>query len=445
MKKIWGFFENMDECMYVADIDTHELIYMNKKALNIYGFKSVDEVAGKKCYEILQNSSGPCKICNNEDLSVGQFKEWRYFNPILNKHFILKDTIIEDEGRRCRAELALDVTFEEQQKGIVDNYRDLELVVNNGIRVAFQATSPDEEIDIILEYMGKALNADRVYIVEKDEKDFDNNTYEWCADGVEPEKDSLQNLVPDICRGWYDMFGKDKDIVIADIDKLKVEEADVYDILSRQNIKALVAVPLYTDGKISGFYGVDNPPQKYMEYAHNMLQIVGYFISSCIRRRNLLMQLENMSYKDALTKLGNRFSVEKFVKRLDKNKCIGAVYCDITGLKNVNDTQGHEAGDKLILRASDCLKKIFSDYGIFRIGGDEFLVLCPEITEDDLYKKTEQLKECSKKSNSLMAVGAAWRENFYEGLDKLLTESEHNMYIDKSEYYRKAGIERRKF
>ena len=444
MKKIWEFFENMDECMYVADIDTHELIYMNKKALNIYGFKSVDEVAGKKCYEILQNSSGPCKICNNEDLSVGQVKEWRYFNPILNKHFILKDTIIEDEGRRCRAELALDVTFEEQQKGIVDNYRDLELVVNNGIRVAFQATSPDEEIDIILEYMGKALNADRVYIVEKDEKDFDNNTYEWCADGVEPEKDSLQNLVPDICRGWYDMFGKDKDIVIADIDKLKVEEADVYDILSRQNIKALVAVPLYTDGKISGFYGVDNPPQKYMEYAHNMLQIVGYFISSCIRR-NLLMQLENMSYKDALTKLGNRFSVEKFVKRLDKNKCIGAVYCDITGLKNVNDTQGHEAGDKLILRASDCLKKIFSDYGIFRIGGDEFLVLCPEITEDDLYKKTEQLKECSKKSNSLMAVGAAWRENFYEGLDKLLTESEHNMYIDKSEYYRKAGIERRKF
>ena len=328
---------------------------------------------------------------------------------------------------------------------MVDNYRDLELVVNNGIRVAFQATSPDEEIDIILEYMGKALNADRVYIVEKDEKDFDNNTYEWCADGVEPEKDSLQNLVPDICRGWYDMFGKDKDIVIADIDKLKVEEADVYDILSRQNIKALVAVPLYTDGKISGFYGVDNPPQKYMEYAHNMLQIVGYFISSCIRRRNLLMQLENMSYKDALTKLGNRFLVEKFVKRLDKNKCIGAVYCDITGLKNVNDTQGHEAGDKLILRATDCLKKIFSDYGIFRIGGDEFLVLCPEITEDDLYKKTEQLKECSKKSNSLMAVGAAWRENFYEGLDKLLTESEHNMYIDKSEYYRKAGIERRKF
>ena len=61
--------------MYVcSDIDTHELIYMNKKALNIYGFKSVDEVAGKKCYEILQNSSSPCKICNNEDLSLDSLR-----------------------------------------------------------------------------------------------------------------------------------------------------------------------------------------------------------------------------------------------------------------------------------------------------------------------------------------------------------------------------------
>ena len=98
------------------------------------------------------------------------------------------------------------------------------------------------------------------------------------------------------------------------------------------------------------------------------------------------------------------------------------------------------------------IKKIAEDAkvavrSIRREGIDEFKAKQKnsEITEDDLYKKTEQLKEYSKKSNSLMAVGAAWRENFYEGLDKLLTESEHNMYIDKSEYYRKAGIERRKF
>ena len=84
------------------------------------------------------------------------------------------------------------------------------------------------------------------------------------------------------------------------------------------------------------------------------------------------MQLENMSYKDALTKLGNRFLVEKFVKRLDKNKCIGAVYCDITGLKNVNDTQGHEAGDKLIASVANTITEIFPEARRYRFEEKQF-------------------------------------------------------------------------
>ena len=60
MKKIWEFFENMDEVVYVSDVDSYDLVYMNKKALELYGFQSLGELAGKKCYEILQNSSSPC-------------------------------------------------------------------------------------------------------------------------------------------------------------------------------------------------------------------------------------------------------------------------------------------------------------------------------------------------------------------------------------------------
>ena len=43
------------------------------------GIHSKEELAGKKCYELLQNSSLPCTICNNDELQEGQFKEWRYF------------------------------------------------------------------------------------------------------------------------------------------------------------------------------------------------------------------------------------------------------------------------------------------------------------------------------------------------------------------------------
>ncbi len=104
MEKIWEFFENMNELVYVSDVDTYEFIYMNKKALSICGLDSLEETKGKKCYEVLQNTSVPCVICNNKELVPGQFKEWRYYNPVYNRHSLVKDTLIEMVGRRLRIE-----------------------------------------------------------------------------------------------------------------------------------------------------------------------------------------------------------------------------------------------------------------------------------------------------------------------------------------------------
>ena len=54
INNIWHFFENMNEYVYVTDIETYEMIYMNRKTLEAYGLKSLDEIKGRKCYEILQ-------------------------------------------------------------------------------------------------------------------------------------------------------------------------------------------------------------------------------------------------------------------------------------------------------------------------------------------------------------------------------------------------------
>ena len=132
MERIWNFFENMNEYVYVADADTHELVYMNKKMRDTYGIHSKEELAGKKCYELLQNSSLPCTICNNDELQEGQFKEWRYFNPLLNKYFKIKDTVVEDNGRRYRIEIALNISSQEHQKNVVRRYEKLEKIVNEG-------------------------------------------------------------------------------------------------------------------------------------------------------------------------------------------------------------------------------------------------------------------------------------------------------------------------
>ena len=148
-----------------------------------------------------------------------------------------------------------------------------------------------------------------------------------------------------------------------------------------------------------------------------------------------MRKLEDMSYKDALTGFGNRFAMNRYISQIDHKKSMGVVYCDITGLKHVNDTMGHKAGDQLILRARDCLSKAFGDYGVFRIGGDELLALCSQIEQDVLEERIRLLKKLMEENTVNMAVGMIWQDEATTELDILLQESEKRMYADKAEYY----------
>ena len=435
MGKIWEFFENMNELVYVSDMDSYELLYMNKKARELYGFDSVEELAGKKCYELLQGNKAPCVLCNNEELAEGYFREWSYYNPQLDKYFDLKDTMVEDEGRHCRIQLAFDNTAQKHQSRVFDSYQKMETLANEGLRVAMQASTPDLSLDVILEYLGKALKGERTYIFERNAKGNDDNTYEWVANGVMPAKDMLQDLPEEVCANWYRNFQEDKNIIIDDLEDIRESDPLQYENLKRQDIHSLVVVPLYNDKKIIGFYGVDNPPKEALDYAETMLQIMAHFIIVSIRRRELLKQLQDMSYNDRLTQFGNRFAMDEYVSAMCPDESIGVVYCDITGLKRVNDSQGHEAGDRLIRRACDCLKQAFDGYGLFRIGGDELLALCPGITEEELNGKVDVLKQSMPKHEVVMAVGTVWCADSKNGIDRLLSEADRLMYEDKAAYY----------
>ncbi len=369
MEPIWGFFENMNELVYVADVDTYEFIYMNKKALSICGLTSLEQTRGKKCYEVLQNASAPCEICNNRELVPGQFKEWRYYNPVYNRHTLVKDTLIELDGKRLRIEIAIDISADTKQNEIIRDYQNKEALINEALRTAMLASDPDTSLKIAIEYLGKALGGERVYIFEKNAQGGDDNTYEWVANGVSPQKDNLQNVPPEVCGGWYRAFADDKCVVIDDTEDVKTKNPLQYEMLKQQDISSITVVPLYEDGRVIGFYGVDNPPAESLHYISNMLQIMGHFMESLLKMRNLVKNLERMSYLDQLTQIGNRYAMVKYTEGMRPGESVGIVYGDITGLKRVNDAEGHEAGDHLILAASACMKEAFGDaYELFRIG-----------------------------------------------------------------------------
>jgi signal transduction histidine kinase/ActR/RegA family two-component response regulator len=178
----------------------------------------------------------------------------------------------------------------------MQSVQNLEAVINEGLRVSLLEETPDQSLEVLLKYLGKALNGDRTYIFERSESGYDDNTYEWTADGVEPEIDNLQNVPPEVCASWYRNFSVGRHIVIERLEDIRKSDPLQYENLKQQGIHSLVVVPLYDGSRIIGFYGVDNPPVKSLEYASNMLQTAAYFIVSSLKRRNLVRELQKQSY-----------------------------------------------------------------------------------------------------------------------------------------------------
>lgn len=92
---------------YLSDMETYELLYLNPSSCETLGRK-FEQAAGKKCYEVIQGRTSPCPFCTNHLLTEDEFYEWEFYNPVLERTFLIKDRIVNWEGRRARLELSHD-------------------------------------------------------------------------------------------------------------------------------------------------------------------------------------------------------------------------------------------------------------------------------------------------------------------------------------------------
>ena len=164
------------------------------------------------------------------------------------------------------------------------------------------------------------------------------------------------------------------------------------------------------------------------------------------RLREEVSYIRSKAFVDGLTGLGNRMAYEDHLKSLDDRIALGdapefaiAVF-DINGLKIINDDFGHEEGDRVIFRASEAIKEAFAEDLVYRIGGDEFVVI---IYEKDPEEGVERLRNVldrinGEKKTHEIAISAGYA-GFDEKLDKdfssVFTRADLAMYADKKLYY----------
>lgn len=369
MEYLLNFFEDLDEMVYISDMETNELVYMNRHLRDALGFENHAQYQGQMCYKVLQGYDQPCSFCTNHILEPNHFHSWTHINPVMNKRFLIKDSVFYYDDRKYRIEIAIDVDSE-----VVCQtpyyYARSESILNGCLQQAFSDASPEAALGQILSYVGRTFSCDRVYIFELD-GDSANNTYEWCDPSAAPQQEILQNLPISFISWWIDLFEKNELVMIKDLEEIRTEYPAAYAVLKPQKIERLAAGPILSDGKLVGFFGVDNPDPDMMGLIASLLKMIGYFVISLLRRRDLLKHLNTLSFHDPLTGAYNRNALFEHNTFADQCKTMGVVYCDITGLKQVNDSMGHDAGDLLIRHSYQLIRNELDTPGSTGPGGDD--------------------------------------------------------------------------
>ena len=317
-----------------------------------------------------------------------------------------------------------DLSVEKKLLDCIEN-----LIMNDDFTAAVNSV-----LTTILEY----YDADRTYIFEFQWKEnLTRNTYEICRDGISPQIENLQTVPVDVVARWVDSFEDQEQntiIFIGDVDALKDDPTHrlEYDYLHPQGIKSLIAVPIFINGKLHGFHGIDNP-RSHMD-ALTLLTQLTYIIANELQKRLLTEALTKKSYQDPLTGLNNRLAYDEMLEHLrGKEFPVGVGFLDINGMKWINDTLGHDMGNKVIQKICTILNEHIEQQYIYRISGDEFVMIWPDVDYKVFMSAAKKLEAALFDEKNIASFGFVWGKEEDTGI--AVRKAEKAMQTAKNKFY----------
>ena len=432
--------DEISELMYISDIENHDLLFLNEAGRKSF---QVSDLEGRKCYEVLQGRDAPCEFCSTPHLTPGENYTWEITNPITHRHYLLKDRLLQWDGRAARMEIAFDITEAEAEKQALKNTLDAEQMSMECVRILYREHDLARSVPAVLERLGRFLSADRAYLGLVREG-LIYNDYEWCGEGIAPQKDMLQALPLSSIASWLPIMEHQECVILENLEDIRDTLPEEYELLHSQEIRSLVAAPLEQDGKLRGLLGVDNPPPERIRTIVSLLQTISYFVMLAYRREENERQLSQLSYYDTLTSFYNR---NRYMADLNGLKgytgSIGIVYLDVNGLKDINDQRGHAFGDKVLAECTQRMRQVFENADYYRIGGDEFVIICRGISCALFDERVSSLRRSFGDSDLCRAaIGVQWAPRF-EDVQLLIAKADAQMYEDKKDFYRKCASSNR--
>lgn len=247
----------------------------------------------------------------------------------------------------------------------------------------------------------------------------------------------------DIADSWKDLIAGSNCVVVKDEhDMAVVKERNPiwYESFTSAHGKNIVLFPLKFRDQLLGYIWAMNYDVAKATSIKETFETTASIIASAISNYLLMDRLKVLSSKDILTGVMNRNEMNNYVDKLslDSNKAgisVGVIFADLNGLKRVNDEFGHSSGDTLLKNAAKAIEEVFDTDQIFRAGGDEFTIIATGITEEELGKRAEAIRESAKKYEHVcFAIGYCYDDD-KSNVRRALRIADERMYEDKRKFY----------
>lgn len=358
-----------------------------------------------------------------------------------------------DEGDICYCTYTMEINFEPNSERMSNVSGDIAAAVLEtaiSIRGArnFKAAMSDAAEDIRdlcqAEYCGMLLVDDENQTCEPLGEAFeDDSLLRELGEGF-LEKDFYP-----VARTWDDTISGSNCLIAKDSHDMEVvkERNPVwYKSLMDARVRTVALFPLRSRSERLGFIWTINFDSQTSTRVKEILELASFVLGSETGNDQLLRRLRVLSSRDMLTGVLNRNEMNNYVNQLcekgnAQGEPVGVIFADLNGLKTINDSRGHGAGDNLLRNAASALREVFDDATIFRAGGDEFTVIITGVSEEETKRKAEALREVeSHYPDVCFAIGFS-HEADCRNVRYALAEADEKMYEDKRQFYASRGGE----
>ncbi len=277
--------------------------------------------------------------------------------------------------------------------------------------------------------------------------DSERKTFQIISESVKNNvhsiKDYFKTLPYEIIASWEKLVKGTNNIIIKDENDMDYYETLVpswVKTMKEAHVKNLCLSPFVHHGEIIGYLYLTDFDGSNLARIKEIVELLSFFLTAEVANHTFLEKLEYLSNVDILTGVFNRNCMNVNVDELSlklklEPKPFSVAFFDLNGLKSINDHGGHNSGDDLLKDAASVLKEVFPEDQIYRAGGDEFVVISLNDSENDFLKKLAAVRAKACDPDWLNFAIGHYHDDSQGNLRLAMRYADENMYEDKNAFY----------